>query len=375
MLKIKSSALWIAFILLLVCAGIFYIFSFLHHELIPNGSRFPWALVTSDDGNGSTIAVEQGGIILAKIKLTSEKNYPFANINFIFGGEAKTLVDWSRYSTLNLRVRCEPANVLLFSVGTFDERVTHEDDPGSYRPSVSAFTCTKNWTTVAVDLTRLNTPDWWLERYKLQVSDKQYALNSVSSFSILHSAQTPVETEYSYEIAAVTLEGRNAYIQAATWLFALLALLPLLLLLYNARLNKNIPPVIASTKPDAPVFIYEPLPVENRKDKLKTSLLQFLATEYSNPYLTLESTITTLGINRIKINEILKEQYGLTFNACLTKLRLTEAARLLERQDKSVAEIGYAVGYKTASYFNRAFKKEYGCTPNAFRNCSPENTG
>lgn len=54
----------------------------------------------------------------------------------------------------------------------------------------------------------------------------------------------------------------------------------------------------------------------------------------------------------------------------MNKLRLTEAARLLgEKQDSSVAEIAYVVGYRNVSYFNKLFKakKSTAAPPKVFR--------
>lgn len=373
MFKIKTSAPWIASLLLVVCSGILYKLSFLHHRLIPNEERFPWDIVKSEDKIGSEISVETAETVQVKVRLSGSGQYPFANLNFIVGDQqGSRAVDWSGYTKLLLKIRCEPANVLAFSIGSIDSGVSHKEDPVSYRPSEFSFSCDKDWATIPIDLTRLNTPDWWLRQYNLHVSDKQYALDKITSFSILHSAQTPIDTDFSYQIAAATLEGRNSYIQFGAWICLALALGLLLTAVHKARLKKLIQQKIELTKQESHSFVYQPVPIVNRKDKLKNSLLEFLATEYTNPELSLESAISALGMNRSKVNEILKEEYGLTFSAYLTKLRLTEAARLLTKQDQSVAEIGYAVGYKTASYFNRAFKKEYGCTPNAFRHYSSE---
>jgi YesN/AraC family two-component response regulator len=119
---------------------------------------------------------------------------------------------------------------------------------------------------------------------------------------------------------------------------------------------------------DLTLMAYRQLSVEPQADREKVLLLGFLATKYADPGLNLKKAITTLGINRIKINEILKNELGLTFTACLNKLRLTEAARLLSENDKAnVAEIAYSVGYNNVIYFGRVFKNEYGCSPKAFK--------
>ena len=74
------------------------------------------------------------------------------------------------------------------------------------------------------------------------------------------------------------------------------------------------------------------------------------------------------GVNRNKINDVLKSELGFTFSSYLNKLRLTEAARLLSLEGgATISEVAYSVGYGNISYFNRLFKQEYGCTPKAFR--------
>lgn len=106
-----------------------------------------------------------------------------------------------------------------------------------------------------------------------------------------------------------------------------------------------------------------------------------MVTEYQNPNLDLETVSQQVAMNKTKLNDILKEEIGLTFNAYLNKLRLTEAARLLaENNDMNIAEVAFSVGYNNASYFNRLFKIEYGCAPKAFKsltlnkaNCLKEN--
>jgi len=83
--------------------------------------------------------------------------------------------------------------------------------------------------------------------------------------------------------------------------------------------------------------------------------------------MSLELAVTRLGINRTKINELLRDELDTTFNAYLKKLRLTEAARLLCRDDTDVADVPRLVGYRNVPYFNTLFKNEYGCTPKTFK--------
>ena len=88
---------------------------------------------------------------------------------------------------------------------------------------------------------------------------------------------------------------------------------------------------------------YKKLSIEPQKVKEKGSLLHYMATEYANPELSLEMAAAHLGINRSKINDILKEELSLTFSTYLNKLRLTEAARLLSENEEA---------NKNNAYFN-----------------------
>src|SRR5690606_42143753 len=93
---------------------------------------------------------------------------------------------------------------------------------------------------------------------------------------------------------------------------------------------------------DQPFIAYKKLAIEPKKDREKTALLRLMATEQADPELSLESVTLALGLNRTKVNEILKEELGMTFTAYLNKLRLTEAARLLaENEEANVSEIAY----------------------------------
>src|SRR5262249_25679691 len=52
----------------------------------------------------------------------------------------------------------------------------------------------------------------------------------------------------------------------------------------------------------------------------------------------------------------------------LTRWRMHLAARLLEDKDLAVAETAERVGYVTGAAFNKAFKRQYGVAPLAYRN-------
>ncbi|MBW8902187.1 MAG: AraC family transcriptional regulator [Massilia sp.] len=124
----------------------------------------------------------------------------------------------------------------------------------------------------------------------------------------------------------------------------------------------------AEASREAPQVVYRRLQLQPHKEQEKAAILQFIATNFTNPALDLESVVLGTKANRNKINEVLKSELGMTFTSYLNKLRLAEAARMLaEPQGAPVAEIAASAGYANVSYFNKLFKEAYGCTPRSFR--------
>lgn len=302
----------------------------------------------------------------------TEFAYTHYSFTFIDAYHPYRLVDLTRYSNVSFKILCDPKNVLLFVLFSFDDKVTDFDNMVTRRVSSSAFSCDNQWTTVKVGFDELDTPHWWLGRYGFEFSDRGYRQDKVMALALVNSLQSPLNTLSNVRVTDVRLEGTaEHYIYAAVLLSVLLwglffiAIFRRYIVVLTADIREKV-------RLDQPFIAYKKLSIEPQKDKEKGALLRLMATEYADPDLSLESVTLALGINRTKVNEILKEELGMTFTAYLNKLRLTEAARLLaENEEANVSEIAYLVGYNNASYFNKLFKNEYGCTPKTFKTLHP----
>ena len=62
-----------------------------------------------------------------------------------------------------------------------------------------------------------------------------------------------------------------------------------------------------------------------------------------------------------------KQVSGMTLVAYLNHVRLASAARMLCETNDSIAEIANATGFSDQSYFDKRFKRAFGCTPKDFR--------
>lgn len=73
--------------------------------------------------------------------------------------------------------------------------------------------------------------------------------------------------------------------------------------------------------------------------------------------LSLENLAKIFYINKQYLARIFKEQYGLTVNGYLARVRITKAKSLLRFSNMTVEEIGAQVGIPDPNYFARTFKK------------------
>lgn len=310
------------------------------------------------------------GVIEYDFFLDPDKTFPYTHYSMYFVDEIQSFaqVDLTRYSEISFRIQCDSKNVLLLVLFSFDEKVTKLSDMSSRRVSSTAFSCDNRWATVTIGFDELDVPHWWLGRYGFEFSDQHYQLSKVMGLAWVNSLQSPQNIPSSVKLTDIKIQGtdlRYFYVALALslvlWVLFFVWQFRRYLVVLTAELRERV-------KQDQPLIAYKKLSIEPQKDKEKSSLLRYMATEYANPELSLEMAAATLGINRTKINDLLKDELGLTFSTYLNKLRLTESARLLsENEDANVSEIAYSVGYNNVSYFNKLFKQEYGCAPKTFK--------
>jgi len=355
--------------------------TYLHLPLVPAGkSDLQWRLEAVSDSN-------RGGLSSIKINddqftinfeftVSKKAQYPFASVELVFTDKAgkPVMVDLSQYSSISFSTKCSPANTFTLIMMTFDEKVSVLGDFLTYRSPSAYFSCNDKRANIELDLTRLETPQWWFEMFKLELSKQAYKLDKVPKIIIGTTFQSPAELASKVQLDEITLNGRDwryMYLFAG---FMLLIWGSYLFWLFRQHTQVLIQDLRDKIQKDRPLVAYQQLSVEPHKDKEKGAILRFMATEYANPELDLETIVNAIGVNRTKVNDILKAELGFTFSAYLNKLRLTEAARLLaEKDEANVAEIAYSVGYKNVSYFNKLFKEEYGCTPKTFKNIAIDN--
>jgi len=284
------------------------------------------------------------------------------------GKDRPVLADLSPYDTVSFVARCSPANSLLFLASIHDEHISQAGNFLTYLPVTTYFSCNEQGAPVSLDLTRLEIPAWWFNTPQRDLARQDYRLDRVARLVFATTSQSPRGLPAHVEIRELTLRGRDyryigwlAGLVAAGWgAFAIW--------FFRAQARALGANVHTQLKQDLPLVAYRQLTLEPYRDKEKAALLRYIATNFTSPDLDLERVAAATGMNRTKINDVLRSEVGMTFTSYLNKLRLTEAARMLaEKSETTVGEVAHAVGYANASYFSKLFKEAYRCTPKAFR--------
>lgn len=348
--------------------------SHLNVSLFPErDSLYPWlpAVEPQHIVDQTRLTVKSDvGTIEYDFFLDPDKLFPYTHYSmyFIDAKQPYKLVDLTQYQSITFNVRCDPKNVMLFVVFSFDDKVTDLNKVVTRRVSSTAFSCENHSTKITIPFSKIETPHWWLGRYGLEISDSGYHLDKVMGLAWVNSLQSPVNTPSNLKLTDVRLEGSDQRFIYAAGLACIVLWAVFLTGLFRYYVRELVTSLHTKVRQDQPMIAYTKLSLEPQRDKDKSAVLRFMATEYANPDLNLESAIAALGMNRSKINDILRDELGLTFIGYLNKLRLMEAARLLaENPQANISEVAYKVGYNNASYFNKLFKEEYGCPPKTFR--------
>ena len=114
------------------------------------------------------------------------------------------------------------------------------------------------------------------------------------------------------------------------------------------------------------------VPIDKKSNSnYKTNEFLRQAVQYINDYYSEKVKISEVsafcGYSSSHFMKLFKDLTGTSFSQYLVRFRLEKAARLLRSTDKSIINIATLCGFFNASYFTRAFIKQYQSTPSVYR--------
>ena len=83
--------------------------------------------------------------------------------------------------------------------------------------------------------------------------------------------------------------------------------------------------------------------------------------------LTLDAMSDIFAMNPTYFSSFFHQKTGLKYKDYLTRVRMTEAKRLLLKTDLKIYEVSERVGYADVRYFSQTFAKVTGVLPKEYR--------
>ena len=100
-----------------------------------------------------------------------------------------------------------------------------------------------------------------------------------------------------------------------------------------------------------------------------TAIKAYILAKIDDPALCLADIAAHQGISSSYVRKLFASEVA-KFSTYVLDLRLAQVARMLadpEAKGRSISVIAAACGFNDISYFNRVFRKRYGCTPSGLR--------
>lgn len=98
-----------------------------------------------------------------------------------------------------------------------------------------------------------------------------------------------------------------------------------------------------------------------------TRLREIIQQHLADSDFSVERLGEEVGLSRVQLYRKVKVLTGKTPVELLRKARLMKARTMVTTTDRSIAEIAYATGFTSPSYFNKCFKDEFGVSPGGMR--------
>lgn len=285
---------------------------------------------------------------------TKQIEYPFAGI-FIDIFNSPPFFDASGFDFLKIRMGASSGTDMKVYLLTFAPGFTRLIITDHLRFLQTAFPVTNNIEEYRIPISQFATPAWWFEQKKVSQSSlgeesfTQVVRLQVESGLLLKPGVTDKIT-----IESISFEKDQTLLYLITGI-VLLLYVTTLLTGFLVRGDKK------------PIITYKPLEVKNPANEETRRIIDYLASSYSNPDLSIEMIAQATGILSSRISTLLKEHNSYSFKQVLNSIRLTEAKRLLSETDIQIIEVAYNVGYNTVSHFNRLFKQVENISPKEYR--------
>ncbi len=105
---------------------------------------------------------------------------------------------------------------------------------------------------------------------------------------------------------------------------------------------------------------------DKRPPRWLTRVVERLHEEFAES-VTSESLAAEAGVHPVYLASVFRKFHRETIGEYVQRLRITNAAKLLQESETPLTEIAFSCGFADQSHFTRVFKRRMGVTPGAYR--------
>jgi signal transduction histidine kinase/AraC-like DNA-binding protein len=101
--------------------------------------------------------------------------------------------------------------------------------------------------------------------------------------------------------------------------------------------------------------------------KFITDFTAYVEEHFGNSELSVEVVSEAMGMSRVQLYRKMKALLDVSVNEYIQQVRLNKARFLLRREEYTISDVAYQVGFSSPTYFSTAFKGKYNQTPMEYR--------
>lgn len=110
------------------------------------------------------------------------------------------------------------------------------------------------------------------------------------------------------------------------------------------------------------------LPGGAREHSFTDRLEEAISNHLTDPEFEVSDLASETALSPSQLRRRMRDEYDCTPVQLIRRRRLEAGARLLrEREEATIGEVAYAVGFNSQSYFSRSFRDEFGVSPSQYR--------
>ena len=104
----------------------------------------------------------------------------------------------------------------------------------------------------------------------------------------------------------------------------------------------------------------------NKKSRYVHEMKSYIENNFASK-LSLNSVAASAHLSKSYASTVFRKETGMSINDYIISVRVSQASKMLKYTEETAVDIAEKCGFCDAFYFNRAFKREKGITPNKYR--------